>query len=70
MKKEDLEVYGKVEHFEITDQSLIIKITDGFNPNAINTFNLMKKINKGFPQFPFIKRAVTDNNIFDVEYIA
>ncbi len=64
--KEDLKEYGKVEICEEINGKFHIKITEGFNPNAINTFQLMKKINDAIgDKFSVVDKCKTDENLFD-----
>lgn len=66
MNKEDLQSYGKVEVCEERDGMFHVKITDGFDGNAMNTFNLMKHIAAVTnDEYPLVHRCVTDKDMFD-----
>lgn len=67
MNKEDLKEFGKVEICEETTGGLFhIRITEGFDNNAVNTFKLMKKINIMIgDKFSFITKCVSDKNLFE-----
>lgn len=71
MKNDDsfintLEQYGKLEILRFQDNSLHIKITDGFSTNAMRTMELLKSIDKYVGlEYSVITKCVTDNNLFD-----
>lgn len=68
LTKEDLKDYGNVVICGEIGDKFIIKITDGFDPNAKNTFGLMKKISDAIGEkYPIIEACESDHNLF--EYI-
>lgn len=63
---DDLKQYGKLEVLKINDNKLHVKITTGFNPQAINTFGLIEKIETlTHSRFPNIEFMHTDTDIFE-----
>lgn len=66
IKSEDLKEYGKVEKCEEVDGAFEVKITDGFNVNAVKTIELMKKINSAVGHiYSVVDKCITDDNLFD-----
>lgn len=64
--RHELKQYGKVEIFEEVNDRFHVKITEGFNPNANNTFELMGKINAAVgDKYPLTEKLVTDTDMFD-----
>lgn len=63
--KEKLSGFGTVEQCEIIDNEFHLKITEGFNINALNTFRLMKQVSiLTENQYETVLKAVSDNNLF------
>ena len=72
--KKELESFGKVEQCEVTDRDEFnresatmfhVKITDGFNGGATNTFACMGVVLKAVgAEFPYIHKQETDYGIF------
>lgn len=57
--------YGKVEQCEVIDEMLHIKITDGFNANARESFELVGKISEiSKNEFPLVSKMFVDKNIY------
>lgn len=67
---EDLKQYGKVVKCQEVGDAFEVKITDGFDINATNTFELMKKIHNSVGHiYSVIDKCVTDENLFDYRLI-
>jgi len=65
MDRSTIDGYGKIEECEISCGKFHLKITDGFQNNAIRTFELMgKAMDLAGDEYPIIDKCVTDNNIF------
>ena len=66
INKDNLKEYGEVELCEVIDGMFHVKITKGFNNNAIIVFELMKKIDKSVgDKYPIIDKLVTEENLFE-----
>lgn len=65
--KDDLARFGTVEICEEANNQLHIRITTGFDSNAMNTFELMKLISDKDvdKKYPCILKAKSDKNLFD-----
>lgn len=62
---EQLKKYGQVSKCEFVDNKVHVLITDGFNPNAFNTFECMKTVTNAVGEtHPAIDKLHTDNDIF------
>lgn len=67
MNRENLEQYGEVEEFEVTDERVVIKIGKGFTDNAMKTISFLKELGDAFPDYDVIDKCITDNDL--CEYI-
>ncbi len=64
--KEDLKEYGKVDFCGEVNNKFRIRITEGFDCNAIKTFELMGKINDMIGhKYPLLDKCVSEKNLFD-----
>ena len=63
MTEKDLEKYGEVKKFEVTEDKLTIKIGEGFSSNAMKTMAFMKEVSDAYPEFDVIDKCITDDNI-------
>lgn len=59
-----LDKFGKVEQCERIGNEYHIKITDGFNSQAINTMDCISLISDAIPDFPVVSKMRTDKNDF------
>jgi hypothetical protein len=70
IKTEDLKDYGKVVMCEEVNDAFEVKITDGFNSNAFETFKVMKLINDSVGHiYSVVDKCITDDNLFDYRLI-
>lgn len=64
--KDELKEYGEVQVCEEVNGKFHVKITKGFDSNAIKTFEIMKKITESVgDKYPIVDKCVTDDNLFD-----
>ena len=60
---EELEKYGVVKTCKvIKDEVVTIVLTDGFNENAMKTFEFLAKCQELFPEFKNMETCVTEQN--------
>lgn len=64
---EQLKKYGQVSKCEFVNDKVHVIITEGFNPNAFNTFECMKTVTNMFGStHPNIEKCHTDKDLFNL----
>lgn len=59
-----IESFGKVEQCQQVGEEFHVMITNGFDIGMRNTNELLKLIIAAKPEYPIVKLAKTDNNLF------
>ena len=59
-----LQDHGKLEECQERDGMFHVKISDGFENNAVKTFLLANTITDANPKFPILHMFITDKNLF------